>query len=170
MLTPNEERYLSKISDDQMVEVVPWNPRGLEVAEQVINEIKSVLPENEIVFIGSMPLKIAGQKDIDLSVLSPAADFPVYQPKLEQVFGKPNKLGATSIAWHFLWDGYEVGIYLTDPETSDVQNQIKVFNLLKDNPNLLKEYESIKLSAAQGTYKEYQIKKYNFYHRILGVE
>jgi hypothetical protein len=170
MLTPNQERYLSKIPDDQKMVVLPWDPHGLEIAQGVIDELKSILPDNEVIFIGSLPLKISGQKDIDLSVLSPSADFPLHQPKLEEKFGKPDKLGVTSIGWHFEREGWEVGIYLTDPVTSQVQEQIDVFNMLKNNPELLKEYEQIKLDAKDLTYKQYQIKKYEFYNRILGIE
>lgn len=169
MLTENQKRYLSKISDDQMVAVAPWDARGLEIAKKIINEIKTVAPDNEVIFIGSLPLRIAGQKDIDLSVLSPAKDFPIHQPKLEAAFGKPDKLGVTSIGWHFVREGFDVGIYLTDPKTSSVQEQIDIFNLLKNNPALLKEYEQIKLSAAHKSYKEYQIAKYEFYNRVLGL-
>lgn len=170
MLTPNQERYLSKISDGQMVKVFPWNKDGLVIAEKVIDEIKAVAPGNEIIFIGSLPLGIAGQKDIDLSVLSSAIDFPRLQPLLEEKFGKPDKLGVTSIGWHFNREGWEVGIYLTDPKTSSVQEQIDIFNLLKNDPVLLKEYEQIKLDSAHKTYKEYQIKKYEFFNRVLGLE
>src|SRR4051812_32692749 len=80
MLTPNQERYLSKIPDDQKVKVLPWNFHGFDIAKEVIGEIKSALPNNEVVFIGSLPLKIAGQKDIDLSVISPSKDFRLHQP------------------------------------------------------------------------------------------
>ena len=168
MLTPNQERYLSKIPADQRVFVYPWQSYGLEVAQHIINQIKSVLPNNEVVFIGSLPLKIAGQKDIDLSVLCTASEFPLCQPKLEKVFGQPDKLGVTSIGWHFQNEGWDVGIYLTDPVTSQVQEQIDIFNLLKNNPRLLKEYEKIKLEAADKSYIEYQKRKYEFYNRILG--
>lgn len=169
MLTTNQLNYLAKQPDDKMVQVLPWDEKGLDIANEVIKEIKSVLPNNEVIFIGSLPLGIAGQKDIDLSVMSHENEFPLYRPKLEQRFGVPDKLGKTSIGWHFDRKGWEVGIYLTDPKTSQVSEQIQVFNMLKDNPKLLKEYEQIKLAASNRTYKEYQIAKYEFYNRILGI-
>lgn len=170
MLTPYQEKYLSKIPENTPVAVYPWDARGLEVAQAVMQDIKSVLPENEIVFIGSLPLKIAGQKDIDLSVLSPVSEFPKNQAKLEGKFGSPDKEGVTSIAWHFVREGWDVAIYLTDPVSSQVQEQIEVFKILKNNPDLLKEYEHIKLEAKDKPYKEYQRRKYEFYNRILGYE
>jgi len=41
---------------------------------------------------------------------------------------------------------------------------------LKNNPDLLKEYETIKEKAKDLNYKEYQRAKYEFYNRILGIE
>jgi GrpB-like predicted nucleotidyltransferase (UPF0157 family) len=166
MIRDVEAKFLEKIPEDQIVEVVPWDPKGLQIAEGVIADIKSVDPEADIIFIGSLPLRIAGQRDIDLSILSQESNFPTHRQKLETVFGQPDKLGKTSIAWHFNRHGYEVGIYLTDPITSEVQRQIDVFNLLKNNPNLLKEYEQIKLSAKDKSYREYQtLARANYFFR-----
>lgn len=168
MLTPDQEKYLSKFSDYEMITVVPWEPRGLDIAQAVIDEIKSVTLDLEIIFIGSLPLRIAGQRDVDLSVLSPAKDFPIHQAKLEKKFGRPDVSNPTSIGWHFMRDDYGVSVYLTDPVTSQVREQIDVFNLLKNHQNLLKEYEQIKLNSADKPYKEYQRRKYEFFNRILG--
>ena len=171
MLTDTEENYLNKLPEEvanKPVKVYPWDKKGLEVAQSIINDIKSTLPDLEVVFIGSMALQIAGQKDIDLSILCPTKDFPENQKKLEKLFGSPDRIGHTSIPWHFIKDGYEVGVYLTDPKTSQIQEQINVFNLLKNDKNFLKMYEDLKLAADGLPYREYQIKKYDFYHKILG--
>ena len=67
MLTEGEAKYLETVPDDQMVEVKPFDPRGLEVAEKIIAEIKELEPDLDIKLIGSLPLRIAGQEDIDIS-------------------------------------------------------------------------------------------------------
>ncbi len=170
MLTPNQEKFLSFVPENTSVSVYPWNSAGLEIAKQLISEIHSLLPNYEVVLIGSLPLKIAGQKDIDLCVLSPVNHFSKCQPKLEEKIGKPYKFAATSIGWHFKRQGWEVEIYLTDPVSSDVKEQMDVFKLLQENPQFLTEYEKIKLENANKPYKEYQKKKYEFYNRILGYE
>lgn len=169
MLTPNQEKYLLNFSDNEMMTIVPWEPRGLNIAQTVINEINSATPGLEVIFIGSLPLRIAGQRDIDLSILSPAQDFPIHQAKLEKKIGKPNVIDQTSIGWHFRREDYGVSVYLTDPITSQVQEQIDVFNLLKNDPSLLKEYEQIKLESADKPYKEYQRRKYEFFNRVLEI-
>ena len=172
MLTPTQTNYLSKLPTEILqkpVQIYPWTSKGLEVAEKIINEIKSAIPERKVIFIGSMALHIAGQRDIDLSVLCPFQDFVEPHKALEKLFGPPDKIGQTHIAWHFIKEGYEIGIYLTDPVESKVQEQIDIFNILKNDSRLLKEYEDLKLAANGLPYREYQIKKYDFYNRVLGL-
>jgi len=60
-------------------------------------------------------------------------------------------------------------VWLTDPTTETTKAQIQVFNMLKNNPELLKEYEKIKEDAKDLTYKEYQTRKYEFFNRIIGI-
>jgi len=45
MLTEGEIKYLATISDDKKVIVRPFNPRGLEIADKVITDIKLVEPD-----------------------------------------------------------------------------------------------------------------------------
>lgn len=64
-------------------------------------------------------------------------------------------------------DGFNVELYLTDPNTPQMQEQIRVYELLKNNPDLLEEYGRIKKSADGMSMREYQRQKYEFYNRIL---
>ncbi|OGK15670.1 hypothetical protein A2862_02850 [Candidatus Roizmanbacteria bacterium RIFCSPHIGHO2_01_FULL_38_41] len=70
--------------------------------------------------------------------------------------------------WKFKKDELDVEFYLTDKNSKTMQKQINVFETLKNNPDLLKEYESLKSSMNEKSLKEHQKKKYEFYHRILG--
>ena len=175
MLTEGETNYLARLPNEVLekpVEIFAWKDygdHGLKIAEIVISEIKITVPGLEIVFMGSMALGITGQKDIDLSILSQAEDFPIHRPKLEKQFGNPDKIATTAVGWHFMRDGYEVGIYLTDPIKSQVQIQLDVFNILKNDSNLLSEYEELKIKSKGLPYKEYQIRKYDFFHKILAI-
>ncbi len=173
MLTEGEANYLARLPKEVLekpVEIFTWGDYGdygLKIAGIVMDEIRFTVPGLEIIFMGSMALGITGQKDIDLSILSPAEDFPIHRPKLEKQFGSPDKIANTAVGWHFMRDGYEVGIYLTDPVKSQVQIQLDVFNLLKNDSNLLNEYEELKIEAKGLPYREYQIRKYDFFHKIL---
>jgi len=117
--------------------------------------------------MGASALKISGQNDIDLYILSPVADFDQHLPLLVKQFGDPISSQPASVRWVRTEDGFDVEIYLTDPQTESVQRQMKVFELLRDHSDLCKEYELLKLAAANLSLREYQRCKYEFYNRIL---
>lgn len=167
MLTEGQIKYLATIPDDQKMVVKPFNPKGLGIANQIIADIKSVEPDLEVVCLGSLPLKIAGQEDIDISAFCIKSEQPKHFDNFKKLFGEPTRKGTNSTGWDFQKDGFSVSVWLTDPTVETTINQVRVFNLLKDNPDLLKEYEKIKEEAKDLTYKEYQIRKYEFYNRIL---
>lgn len=48
-----------------------------------------------------------------------------------------------------------------------MKKQIAVIEILKNNKGLLKKYEKLKESMNGKSFREYQEKKYEFYHRIL---
>ena len=112
-----------------------------------------------------MPLKIAGQEDIDISAFCIKSEQPKHFDNFKKLFGEPTRKGTNSTGWDFQKDGFGVSVWLTDPTVETTINQVKVFNLLKNNPDLLKEYEKIKdqiidevkKSAAEP--KEQEVKK-----------
>ena len=167
MLTPNQERYLLTIPKDKRVKIYPYNPKAKIIAEEIIKKIHEVFPQLEVVHIGAAALGIAGQSDLDINILSKAEDHDKYLPGLTGLFGEPAIKG-TSIKWEFQKGGFGVELYLTDKESPGFQEQLKVFNLLKNNPKLLKEYDELKKSCDGISFKEYQRRKYEFYNRILG--
>ncbi len=167
MLTKGETDYLAKIPDDQKMVVKPWNSKGLKIADQVIAEIRTVESDLEIMLLGSLPLKILGQEDIDISVFCIKSEQPKHLDNFKKLFGEPNRIGTNSTGWDFERDGFLVSVWLTDPTTETTKAQVEVFSLLKNNSELLKEYAKIKEEAKDLPYKEYQRRKYEFYHKIL---
>lgn len=167
MLTEGQLKYLAKVPDDQKMVVKPFNPRGLKIAEQIIADIKAVEPELEVMLLGSLPLKISGQEDIDISAFCIKSEQDKHIDNFKELYGEPTRQTGNSICWDFQKNGFDVGVWLTDPTTETTKAQVQVFNMLKNNPELLKEYESIKEKAKDLTYKEYQTRKYEFYNRIL---
>jgi len=167
MLTKEERDYLSKIDPARKVSIHPFDPNGKALGEAIVKQIKDHFPNLIVLFMGSMALGISGQRDIDIYVLADPEDFDKYLPTFEKMFGKLDKQGKyvkkTFIEWKFKKSGYEVEIYLTEPP----ERQIKVFEILKSNQKLLKEYEDLKLSYDGKSYKDYQKAKYEFYNRIL---
>lgn len=167
MLTEDEERYIQKIPKDKIVSIKPFDIREKEIAENIISKIKVESPNLEVVHMGASGLGISGQGDLGIYALADSADFNKYLPMMKQLFGDPVGEKPDSVAWKVEIEGYPVELYLTDPNSPAMKSQIKVFEKLRDNPALLIEYEKLKAEMDGKFFREYQRKKYEFYHRIL---
>lgn len=167
MLTDEQEKYLQTIPEEKSVNVYPWDPNTEIIAEKIMQKAKQAATNLEVLFMGASALKIPGQNDIDIYMLCSSQDFDEHLLKLKEVFGEPIKTSPTSIKWEMDIEGFSVELYLTDPGTPQMHEQIRVYELLKDNPRLLEEYKQIKESANGMSMREYQRRKYEFYNRIL---
>lgn len=168
-LTEWQKEHLASYPDDRMVILRPWDSKGLEKANQIVAEIKRIEPNLEIMLVGSIPLKISGQKDIDLVVYCRKAEQSKHISNFKSLFGEPTRIGKnnSSFVWDFQRDGFKVSVWLADPTVETVKKHVKIFNILNTHPDLLKEYEDIKEKTKNFSYKEYQRRKYEFYNRIL---
>lgn len=166
MLNTNEEKYLSKIPADKKVSFFPYDPKAAEIADEIISKIENAIPEADIRFMGASALGTSGQNDIDIYVLASPDNYSRYLPKLKKLFGDPFA-GISLIEWSFISSGHEVSIYLDDSEKKTTKEQIKTFEILKNDEDLLAEYEKIKVEASKLFLRDYQRAKYKFYHKIL---
>jgi hypothetical protein len=168
MLTEGQIKYLSTIPDDKRMVVKPFNPKGFEIADEVISSIQSAEPGLEVLLLGSLSLKISGQEDIDISAFCKKDDQVNHIDSFKKLFGEPTRIGKNSTAWDFEKEGFSVSVWLTDPTAQTTIDQVKVFNILKNDSALRDKYQKIKEEAQDLPYKQYQIKKYEFYNRIIG--
>lgn len=166
MLTLGEENYLSTIPPDKRANIVPYNPHIKEVAGGIMRRIKELYPHLDVIHVGASGLGISGQGDIDMCALSPQQDYDRYLPGLMQIFGEP-KSRKKSVGWELIRGNIPIEFYLTDPSSPDMQRQLAVFEKLRSNPKLLREYEQLKESMNGWPLREYQRRKYEFYHKIL---
>lgn len=109
--------------------------------------------------------KISAYKKVVIKPFNPLA-LNVAQQIINQVHQVVKNI-YDSIAWKFRKQGYDIEFYLTDPSSVPMKRQIAVFYALKRNKNLLKEYEVLKEKFNGKSFKDYQKKKYEFYHKIL---
>jgi GrpB-like predicted nucleotidyltransferase (UPF0157 family) len=167
MLTSDEIDYLSKISADKKVYIYPFDPKVVNIAENLIQSINNIYSNLEVKHMGASALEISGQNDIDIYAFSDPKDFDKFLPGLIKFLGEPLHRHETFCEWKFKKDGFDIEFYLTEKDSKTMQRQIRVFETLKNNPELLKEYEELKSSMNRKSFKEYQEKKYEFYHRIL---
>lgn len=165
MLTKDEKDYLAKIPASKKVSVKPFNLQAKRVGDSIVSKIKKALPDPEVLFMGATALGVAGQNDVDIYVLSKPKDFNKYLPTLKKLFGEPQHIHKIFVEWKFKENGYPVELYLTEPP----ERQIKVFEILKSDKELLKEYENLKLGFDRKSFRDYQRAKYEFYNEILSA-
>lgn len=170
MLTPNQEKYLQTVPEDKVTIIQSFDPKVREAARRIIREIKNEMPELEAFFGGASALGIAGQNDIDINLLSTPEEYGKYLPALSDLFGQPTTTNPALIKWEFNKDGFGVELYLTDRNSPALQEQIKTYELLRDNKNLLKEYEQIKLASGGLPFREYMRRKYEFFNKISEIK
>ena len=172
MIKESQEKYLASLPDGKVIEVKPYDPRVQKVADEIINQITEVLPDSDLHFGGAAALGIAGQNDIDISILYDPLEFDRHFSYLEKLFGHPSRIGTSpknkSVKWEFQRDDFDVELYITLKGSPASQEQIKVFGLLSQNKALRDEYEQIKLPYGPIDFKEYMRKKYEFFNKILG--
>jgi len=166
MIKESQEKYLSSLPDGKVVVVKPFDHKVQEVAKGIIDELKKALPEPTIHFGGAAALGIAGQNDIDINILTTPEEYDTYSPIIEKIFGEPKRRG-TSIKWEFVKDGFEVELYLSDKNSSNLQGQIRMFEILSQNKELRDRYEQVKMPYGPIDFKEYMRKKYEFFNEIL---
>jgi len=167
MLTPDEIDYLKKIPKDKKVKISPFDPKVTETAEEIINSIKRIYPNLETKHMGASALKISGQNDMDIYAFSDPSDFDKCLPGLIKFFGEPLHKHETFCEWKFKKEGLDVEFYLTAKDSETMKKQIASFEILKNNKNLVNEYQKLKESMNGKPFREYQEKKYEFYHKIL---
>jgi hypothetical protein len=167
MLTDNQTKYIQTIPKEKTVTIKPYSQSLRNIADIIINEIGKITPNIETCLMGAVGLGISGQGDLDIYMLLPASDFRNYIDKLINFFGKPLHQHTDSVEWCFIRDGVEVELYLTDPHSESMQEQLEVFNILKKDMNLRAEYEKLKSDYDGRSFRDYQRAKYEFYNRLL---
>ena len=171
MLTNDEINYLTRIPKEKMVRIYPFDRFKVEtIQNSIIDRVRESISEVwPLQFLGTSALGISGQKDIDAYILCPISEFNVYIPILMKEFGYAESYiaGATSVPWSWEEDGYNIELYLTDPKSPAMKRQLKVFEILKNDRELLNEYEELKQGFDGKSYRDYQKAKYIFYNKIL---
>jgi len=167
MLSENQERYLETISDSTAVVIQPWDPKTELVAKKLMNDMRSAVPDLEVFHTGAAALKISGKNDLDFSILAVPEDFDSYLPTLIKMLGEPQKRGWENVRWEITRDGFPVDIHLTNKDSLGWKEHRKVFELLRDDPQLLEEYRILKERSAGVSLREYQRRKYEFYNVIV---
>ena len=168
MLTKNQEKYLQKIPVATIVQVRPWDPKAVAIANRLIDEIHSVIHGATVLFMGAAALGIAGQNDIDLYILH-GENPNAFIRKIVKIFGPPMP-DISIVKWQFQRDGFDVELYISDPATESMREQIRIFEILRDDKQLRQRYEILKKASDGFALREYMRRKYEFFNELLNLD
>jgi GrpB-like predicted nucleotidyltransferase (UPF0157 family) len=166
---PDDEKYLSTLSNTEKVVINAFNPRTHQVANDILRKINEQGLDIETYFIGASALSLVGEGDVDLYAITDQSLYQNNKASLCQIFGTPLHEGTLFCEWLWNEGNIPVELYLS-VRTENLSRQLKLFNLLKTNPSLQDEYESIKKACHKKSKYEYQKAKYEFYYKILNDE
>ena len=166
MLTSNEEKYLSKIPEEKIVQIQPYDPRTVDTVDSIRNKLRLLNLDHDIRWIGASALGLAGQNDIDLHILSDPIEWENLSEKVTKIFGRRVQ-GISIYKWEFKTNGFDVELYLSDPENEGMKSQLQVFEILRSSKRLSGEYENMKLGFDGKSFRDYMRAKYEFYHKVL---
>lgn len=171
MLTKNQEGYLHTVPEDKIAHVIAFDPATQTTAQEIKSEIKSALPLAKVFYIGSSKLGIAGENDIDITILG-EANFYNHFEVFKKLYGTPEHTDLENkyVKWEFVRNGFPVELHLNAFMTPNFQEQIDTQEILENNKDLCLEYEQMKLQSNGISCKEYLIRKYEFWNRILGID
>ncbi len=176
MLTKWQQDYLDILKPEKagrIVSIQPYNPLSSTIAERTVGEVRARLPEADVRCMGSNMLGIAGENDADVFVLIQTNEKDSYIEALNTILldrSDKEKSQTHLHKWHWFEQGVEVNVYLTNKDEKWFQEQVRTCEKLSEDPELVKEYERLKLSCNGKTWKEYKIAKYEFYNKILGLK
>lgn len=162
MLTPEQEKRLSRFCDTNEIKIYPFDPNCLIRFETILTKIKSILGENAVVELkGSSGLKISGKGELDIYIPVDVNDFDVTVSKIKTLFGDPGSLYPLDRARFATQDkSYEDEIFVVNNQGKSWLTGLKFEGYLKDHPDELERYKKLKEdSAGLSTQAYYRIKE-----------
>lgn len=170
MLTKRQKEWINCLSDDDKVEILPFDKRSQEVFERAQEEIKADLgSETRVEQRGSTSLGIAGQNEIDIYIpVSPNVFYAnTLVSVLTKIYGPPKSIHKTRIRFQFIDDGKKIDIFLIDEESAEWINGVKFENYLKTHKEALEEYKRLKHMCNGLSTRKFYEKKVAFINDII---
>lgn len=168
MLTKEQEKWLSHLSKEKIVEILPYNPKTKDVFEKIKKEIQIFLGKVEILHCGSTSLEILGQGEVDLYIPVEQNRFNRHLEKVIKHFGEAGSIYPLKRARFVRYiDDIKVEIFLINKEDNDWKDSRKFEKCLKDNSGLLKQYCKLKEKSRGLSIQYYYRRKIEFINKVL---
>jgi GrpB-like predicted nucleotidyltransferase (UPF0157 family)/GNAT superfamily N-acetyltransferase len=172
MLTPEQEKWIARLSDETKIKIVPFDPTAGDKFEAVKRKIQSelgkILP---VVHRGATSLGISGQDEIDIYIPVSIEDFYSLQTPLEKIFGKPGSIHQDRIRFVTSVEGKHIDVFLMKGESASWRDGVKFEKYLLSHPESLESYRILKEEGNGLSTREYYRRKVAFINDIIsGME
>jgi GrpB-like predicted nucleotidyltransferase (UPF0157 family) len=169
MITPEQEKWLSHLNDNDSIKIYPADSKAGEKFEKIKKQIQSVLGEKiNIVHKGATSLGISGQGELDVYIPVPPENFDSMIVSIEKIFGKAGSLYPLERA-RFITsvDDTKVELFVINEKRDGWINSCKFEKYLKENSGALEEYKKLKESGQGLSTQKYYRRKVEFINDIL---
>jgi GrpB-like predicted nucleotidyltransferase (UPF0157 family) len=169
MLTPDQEKWVAHLSDQDQVTILPFDPSTPQKFEAVKRKIQAVLgPETRVEHRGATSLEISGQDEIDVYIPVAEDQFDRLLAPLSTAFGKPRSHYPRERArFVVVEEGKHVDIFLINAACQGWTDGVKFENYLKSHPEALGRYRLLKEAGHGLSTREYYRRKIEFINEIL---
>jgi len=169
MLTTEQEKWLSHLSDADQISVVPFDPTCEVKFLQVKDIIQRVLGIGQPVeHRGASSLGISGQDEIDVYVPVAPKKFYEVVGLISNLFGKPRSNYALKRA-RFVTSvgGKQVEVFVINQEDEDWRSLVNFHSYLQSHSQASENYRKLKEEAAGQSTREYYRRKIEFINATL---
>jgi GrpB-like predicted nucleotidyltransferase (UPF0157 family) len=171
MLTPEQEKWVAHLSDDDRVTILPFDNTAQDKFEAVKKRIQAASGQDiRVEHRGATSLGISGQDEIDIYVPVPEDRFNAMLAPLTAAFGDPRSHYPLERARFVTFeDGKHVDIFLINESCKGWLDGIRFENYLKSHPAALEQYRLLKENGHGLSTREYYRRKIEFINEILAL-
>lgn len=169
MITQEQEKWLERLSVEEKVKIVDFDPTAEQKFQKLKDKIQSHLgKEIEVFHRGSTYLGIAGQDEIDVYIPTTLENFDKLLPSLQKLFGEARSVyPGERIRFSTQIEGKKIDLFLINKNHQDWLNGLKFENYLLKNLQALADYQDLKKRSANLSIREYYREKTEFINKVL---
>ncbi len=169
MLTDADITWLNHLSDDNQVQIVPYNPKSKEIFQIQKAELQNILGQGfDVLHRGATSMGISGKGDIDIYIPVSAEQFNETLDVLKEHLGEPGShYPLERVRWNRLVDNFDVEVFLINEQAEGWLKSEKFENYLKTHAEALEAYRKLKEESAGLSTRAYYRRKIEFMNDIL---
>ncbi len=165
--SPKDYLYNMIFPTRGLLKVLAYSKKQKTNANKIIGEIKQMIPTARPRLIGSTGLEIAGQGDVDILVPCQPEQLESYTIAISKRYGAAQKKNAYIVQWKLKINGHQLDLDLISSASSRYREQIRLFEILKNNPGSRLSYEALKYRYQERSVLDFIVARMGFFYRVI---